>query len=108
MSRVRNVTGRSPAASRIGAVELLLRAWPGKARGQHELQFGAEEADRLRAGFREMGHVDEKAGVHVQADRNAVEGDRRRVAKGAVLRLLRARIRAFSPKAASTSAGGRR
>src|ERR1700722_11303868 len=43
--------GDRPVASGVedGAVELLLRAGPGKARREHELQFGTEEADRLRA-----------------------------------------------------------
>ncbi len=86
---VEGAEGDRPVAGGVedGAIELLLRAGPGKARGEHELQFGAEEADRLRAGLGEMGHVDKQAGVHVQADRHAVEADRRRVAKGAILRL---------------------
>ena len=87
MSSVRKVTWPVACGVEDGAVELLLRAGPGKARGQHELQFGAEEADRLRPGFRQMRHVDEEPGVHVQADRDAVEADCRRVAKSAILRL---------------------
>ena len=87
MSSVRKVTGRSPGGVEDGAVKLLLRAWPGKTGGEHELQFGAEEADRLRSGFRQMRHVDEEPGVHVQADRDAVDSGCGRVAESAILRL---------------------
>ena len=86
---VERAEGDRPVAGGVedGAVELLLGAGPRKARGEHELQFGAEEADRLRPGFRQMRHVDEQPGVHVQADRDAVDADRRRVAESAILRL---------------------
>ncbi len=69
------------------AIELFLRSRPRKAGGEHELKFGAKQTDRLRARFREMRHVDQEAGVHVQADRHAVEADRGNVAQGAILRL---------------------
>src|SRR6185437_9472900 len=86
---VEGAEGDLPIAGGVedGAVELLLRAGPGKTGREHELQFGAEEADRLRPGLGEVRHVDEEPCVHVEADRYAVEADGRRVAKGAILRL---------------------
>ena len=50
----------------------------------------------LRAGFDQVRHVDQEAGVHVEPDPNAVEADRRHVAERAKLRLLaRAHTRPF-------------
>ena len=71
---VERAEGDRPLAGRVEhrAVERLLRREARKARGEHELQFGAEQADRLRAGLVEMRQVDQQAGVHVQADLDAV------------------------------------
>ncbi len=38
----------------------------------HELQFGAEQPDAIRAGFLQMRHVEQQAGIHHQLDRHAV------------------------------------
>ena len=95
---VERAEGDRPLAGGVedGAVKLLLRTWPGKARGEHELQFGAEEADRLRPGFRQMRHVDEQPGVHVQADRHAVDGGVGVSRRARYCAWRRARMRAFS------------
>ena len=53
----------------------------------HELQFGAEQADAAGAGLGEMRQVDQQAGVDHQRDRLAVLGDAWLVAQRAVLRL---------------------
>ena len=78
------------------AIEFFLRSRPREARGEHELQFGAEEADRLRASFSQVRHVDEQTRVHVQADRHAVQTDAGLVAQSPILRLFaRAHARLF-------------
>ena len=56
-----------------GAVKRLLRGQAGKARGEHELQFGAEQSDRLRAGLVEMRQVDQQARRSCAARSHAVE-----------------------------------
>ena len=62
-----------------------LRAQAGKARGQHELQFGAEQPDRLGARLAQMRQIDQQAGVHVQADLDAVQGEPGKIAQRAIL-----------------------
>ena len=74
-------------------VKRLLLGDPRKMRGKHELQLGAEQSDRLRARLMHMRHVQQQAGVHVQAERDPVGGDVGRVAQGAIL-VLAARAQA--------------
>ena len=95
---VEGAKGDDVVAGRVEhrAIDRLLGVDAREAVGEHELQLGAEQSDRLRAGLVEMRHVDQQAGVHVQADRHAVDGDARRVAQRAVLVLpARAQPRLF-------------
>ena len=69
------------------AVERVLLGGAREALGDHELQFGAEQADAGRAGLREMRQVDGEAGIDHQRYRLAVLGDARLVAQREVLRL---------------------
>ena len=97
MSRVRKVTGMSPAAAIDRLVEGLLLARRGHPLGDHELQLGAEQADADGAGLRQMRQVDEEPGIELQVDLGTPSrGDGRHVAQLAVLLLRRARRRAFS------------
>ena len=68
MSSVRKVTGRPSAASITLLVERVLLGQARKAGRDHELQFGAEQADRLRADFGDVLAIDQQSGVHVQVD----------------------------------------
>ena len=81
------MTGRSPAAVEHGPVERLLLGRRGQALGDHELQFGAEQADAGGAGLLEMRQVDEEPGIHVQADLDAVARHGRHVAQAPILLL---------------------
>ena len=51
------------------AVEPLLRLGAREGRGDHELQFGAEQADAAGAGLGQLRQVDRQPGIHHQVDR---------------------------------------
>ena len=87
MSSVRKVTGLSPRGIEHRAVQRKLIADARHFGRDHELQFGAEQADAAGAGFGEMRQIDQQAGVDHQRDRLAVLGDAGPVAQRAVLRL---------------------
>ena len=87
MSSVRKVTGRLAGGVEHRAVERELLAGARQRVGDHELQFGAEQADAGGAGLVEMRQVDEQAGIDHQRDLVAVLGDAGLVAQRAVLRL---------------------
>ena len=53
-------------------VERLLLARRRHALGDHELQLGAEQPDARRTRLAEMGQVDEKPGIELQRDLDAV------------------------------------
>ena len=93
MSSVRKVTGSVAGGVEHGAIERLSgRPGRGKRDGEHELQFGAEEADRLRAGLRRdaAGRREVRRSCAAPIV-DAVDGDGRRVAQRAILRLALAR-----------------
>ena len=96
---VEGAEGDRPIARRFenGAVELFLRpeSWESGSASMN-CSSVREEADRLGPRLGQMRHVDKQPGVHVQADRHAIEADGRHVAQGAILRLLaRAHARLF-------------
>jgi hypothetical protein len=71
-------------ASRIehGAIQSELVAGSGQALADHELQFGAKQADAAAAGIVDMRQVDRKSGIDQELDRLAVLGDAGLVAQG--------------------------
>ena len=55
-------------------VKTLLLVQARKARRDHELQLGAEEADARRARFLQPRHVHEQPGIDVERDRRRRRG----------------------------------
>jgi hypothetical protein len=68
MSSVRKVTGLAPAR-RAPYDTARAGRWSAAGSGDHELQFGAEQADAGAAGLLDMRQVDGQAGIDQQFDR---------------------------------------
>ena len=66
-------------------VKGILLADARKMRSQHELDLGAEQANRQGTRFHDMRHVDQQSGVHVQAHFDAVAADGGHLAQLVVL-----------------------
>jgi hypothetical protein len=69
------------------AIECVLLVDARERGRHHELQFGAEQADALRAGLGDMRQVDQETGIDQQGDLLAVLADARLVAQRLILRL---------------------
>ncbi len=80
ISRVRKVTGRGTGVVEDAAVERGLLVDIGKVVTHHERDLGAIEPDAGSPRFVEMRQVDEKPGVEMQRDLDAVQRYRRRLA----------------------------
>ena len=70
-------------------IERGLLAQRRQAVGDHELQFGAEQADALRAGFRQIGQIEHQTGIELQRHLDPVFGNGFDIAQAAILRLPR-------------------
>ena len=77
------------AAGRVedGAVKRQLLTGAGKLRRHHELQFSAKQPDSGRAGFDDVGQIDQQAGIEIERNLDAVPGDARLVAQREILLL---------------------
>ena len=63
MSRVRKVDGFRAGGVEHRTIQRQLLADARKGGGDHELQFGAEQADAGGAGLLDMRQIDEKPGI---------------------------------------------